>query len=59
MIDVEVIKSEILGGLLQVDSSFSFVDFYADFDKETRKLTVSFTARNNNGETVSNVLNYS
>lgn len=54
----DVIRNEILQGLRQVDETFTFSDFYIDFDKSTRKLKVSFSASTESGETVSEVLNY-
>lgn len=50
--DINSIKSEILGGLSQVDSSFFIDEFNCAFDPSTRKLTVTFTAHNADGETV-------
>lgn len=48
----EIIKNEILQGLLQVDSSFFIDSFSCEVDKETRKLKVQFTAKNDKGDTV-------
>lgn len=48
--DEELIKNEILEGLLQVDSTFSITDFFATYDKETRALSVSFVAQNEKEE---------
>lgn len=51
----EVIKNEISQGLLQVDSSFIITDCKINLEKATRKLSVSFTARNDNGEILEGV----
>ena len=48
----DIVKSEILDGLSQVDSSFSISEFSADYNSTIRKLTAKFTAYNENGETV-------
>ena len=50
--DINAVKSEILGGLSQVDSSFLIDEFNCNYDPSTRKLSVSFTAHNADGETV-------
>lgn len=49
--DENVIKSEIEQGVAQVDNSLSITEFVCDYDKETRKLKVHFTAKSEN-ETV-------
>ena len=54
----ELIKSELLQGLLQVDSSFSITEFFADFDEKTRKLSISFTAQTNDGKEIKVVTEY-
>lgn len=51
----EAIKNEIFQGLLQVDSSFVLTRFHVETETPTRKTAASFTARNNNGETVEGV----
>lgn len=56
--DNDILRNEIMQGLLQVDSSFVISDFYSEFDKETRKLSVSFVAHTEKGETVSEVISY-
>lgn len=56
--DKELIKSELLQGLLQVDSSFSITEFFADFDAETRKLSITLTAQKDDGEEVKVVKEY-
>lgn len=48
----EEVKSEILDGLLQVDSSFIISDFNMELDTEKRELNVSFTATNAEGDTI-------
>ena len=56
--DEDIIRNEILQGLLQVDSSFVITDFFSDIDKTTRKLSVSFVAQTDKGEMVSEVISY-
>lgn len=51
-VDEEIVKSNILNGLLQIDPSFMFTAFNMSADKATRKLNVSFTATNAENETV-------
>lgn len=58
MTDVEIIKSEILQGLSQVDSSFYFTYFESLYDKETRKLKVFWKAKNADDDEVSGVNDY-
>lgn len=50
--DENVIKSEIEQGIAQVDSSLTIDSFECKFDQKTRKLTVRFTAKSQNNETV-------
>lgn len=52
VIDEEIIKSVILQGLQQVDDSLVIDNFTTYFDKSTRKLSITFTARNQNGESI-------
>ena len=54
----DLIKSEILQGLMQVDSSLFITDFSTYYDRENRSLFVSFAAQNDNGETIEGVKNY-
>lgn len=56
--DDEVIKNEILQGLLQVDSSFFITSFEIDVDKATRHAKIKFTAETESGEQVSEVITY-
>lgn len=49
-VEEETVKSEILDGLLQIDDSFIITDFKMSVDNTTRKLNVSFTATNEEGE---------
>ena len=51
-VDEEIVKSNILEGILQIDSSFMLTAFDMNIDKATRKLNVSFTATNAQNETV-------
>lgn len=51
-VDEDIVRTEIQNGLSQVDSTFAITDFSCHFDPETRKLTVLFTAKNDNGEIV-------
>lgn len=48
----EEVKSEILGALTQVDSSFILVDFRMELDSKSRKLTVYFKAENADREVI-------
>lgn len=50
--DENVIKSEIEQGIAQVDSSLTIERFECKLDTKTRKLTVRFTAKSQNNETV-------
>ena len=50
--DDDIIRNEILQGLLQVYSSFVFETFNCDFDNKYRKLTISFKAKNSTGEII-------
>ena len=54
----DTIKGEILKGLKQVDSSFFISTFSASLDKKTRKLKVEFTAETDNGEEISEVIDF-
>ncbi len=51
----ETVKNEVFQGLLQVDSSFILTEFSMQTDNATRKATVTFTARNESGETAKGV----
>lgn len=51
--NTDIYKREILEGLLQVDNSFMLTSFTVREDKETRKLTISYTAQNSDGEEIS------
>jgi len=57
-VDEDHVKSEILQGLLQVDSSFVMTDFSMSLDKVSRHLVVTFTAENADGKVVSIGTNY-
>lgn len=54
----DIIKNEILQGLLQIDESFVLDSFSCEIDKINRKLVISFTARNGDGETVAATVDY-
>lgn len=54
----DAVKNEILKGLKQVDSSFFITSFSTSLDKSTRKLKVKFTAETDNGEEISEVIDY-
>ncbi len=56
--DENVIKSEIEQGIAQVDSSLAITEFVCEHNKEKRKLSVFFVAKNQNGETVEVSQNY-
>lgn len=47
--DFDVIRSEIIGGLLQVDSSFVLDDYSYNFDKNKRTLNITFKATSKTG----------
>lgn len=51
-IDEDVIRNEILQGLLQVDSSFFISKFNIALDAATRNLKIEFAATNDNGDEV-------
>lgn len=51
----EIIKNEIEEGLSQVDDSFFIESFTCSFDSKARKLSVSFVAKNENGDTIEEV----
>jgi len=48
----EIIRNEIEQGLSQVDSSFFIDDFSCELNNKTRKLTIKFIVKNENGETI-------
>lgn len=50
--DEESLKSVIMVGLQQIDESLVIEDFGMDFDKITRKLSISFKVTNQNGESI-------
>lgn len=50
--NAELVRFEIERGLAQVDSTFAITDFSYNADRATRKATVTFKARNENGEEV-------
>lgn len=54
-VNEDIVRYEILKGLTQADSSFVIDTIEAEKDTARRKLTVKFTAKNENGETVSGV----
>lgn len=54
----DIIKNEIVQGLLQVDESFVLDSFECKPDVINRKLYISFTARNGNGETIAAAVEY-
>ncbi len=56
--DDEIIRNEILDGLRQVDVTFELTGFECDFDRETRKLVINFSASNSGGDTIEETLNY-
>lgn len=49
----DLIRDEILSGLLQVDSTFTMQSFEYDLDWKTRKLIIDFKAQNSEGREVS------
>lgn len=52
----DIIRDEILSGLLQVDSSFYLTEFVYEIDD--RNLTVKFTAKKADGTIISDVFSY-
>ena len=56
--DDDVIRNEILQGLQQVDSSFVLESFDIDFNRSDRTMTISFKAKNSDGEEVSGEQSY-
>lgn len=50
--DEDVIKNEVLDGLLQVDDTFVIDTFSCEFNKNKRSLNVAFTAHNSDGKEV-------
>lgn len=51
-VDEDIIKTEIEDGLLQIDDSFSFTGFCYEFDTDKRKLSISFSAVNDDGTVI-------
>lgn len=51
----EKVKDVVLSALLQLDESFHFLDFSCNLDRETRCLSISFSAQNSEGKTVEGV----
>ena len=49
--DMDIIRDEVLSGLIQVDSTFCLTSF--EYEIVNRTLTVKFVARNAKGETIS------
>ena len=54
----DIIKNEIYQGLLQVDDTFVINDFSCEFDRTLRKLAISFSATNGEGETIQLTVDY-
>lgn len=54
-VNEDIVRYEILKGLLQVDTSFVIEKIDTQMDIQRRKLTVTFTAKNENGNIVSGV----
>lgn len=55
----DVIKSEILSGLRQIDDTFYITEWKSELNKKTRSLTVDFTAKNSDGVSVSDTYSVS
>ena len=51
-IEDDTVKSEILGGIMQLDNTFAITEFSSERNAETRKLDVKFTATTANNEAV-------
>ena len=54
----DVIKSEILQGLLQVDKTFMLTAYSYVYDSATRTIKVAFSATNAKNEEVSEVVKW-
>ena len=54
----DIIKNEILNGLLQVDKTFMLKSVDMAHDRETRKLNIAFIASTASGEEVNEVIKY-
>jgi hypothetical protein len=54
----EIIKNEILQGLLQVDDTFVINDFSCELDREKRKLKIFFSASTEAGETIETTVEF-
>ena len=52
----DIIRDEILSGLIQVDSAFYLTEF--DYEVNERKMTVKFTAKKADGTRISDVFSY-
>lgn len=48
----DLIRTEILDGLTQVDDTFVIDEIICDYDSSTRKLSVDFKASNESGQSV-------
>ena len=55
--DENVIKSEIEQGIAQVDSSLTITEFICSYNRDARKLNVSFSAKSSNNDEVVEVSN--
>ena len=51
-IEDDAVKSEILGGIMQLDNTFAITEFNTERNAETRKLDVKFTATTADNEAV-------
>jgi len=54
----EVIKAEISNGIIQVNNSIQLQELKYNLDNKTRKLKINFTAKKQNGMTISCLCSY-
>jgi len=54
----EIMKAEIANGIIQVNSSIQLQELNFNFDRKMRKLKISFTAKKQNGMTISCLCSY-
>jgi hypothetical protein len=54
----DLIKSEILQGLSQVDDTFFMTSCVTDIQKDTRTAHINFTAETDSGQQISEVITY-
>lgn len=52
----DLVRNEVLSGLIQVDSSLYLIDF--DYEIDKRKMQIKFTAKKADGTVISDVFSY-